>query len=312
MMVVALLLGPVVALVVAPGEVNAALVNASNGLINDTTQNLTWVSDANLFQTQAIQSGDATAFVNTIVSDASGLFTGYVVTAGDFSISNVLTNNPNGVMDWWAAQAWVHYLNVTNFKGYSNWRLPTTVQSLSSIGFPDGIGSDPGPSSSEMAHLFYTDLGQVAGSSVGSNPGLFINVQASSSNSAYWSGTTLEPYNAFLFSPWNGYQGNSFSLNGIAYAMVVRDGQVPIPPPVSQQLAALLKEVTGVGPGKSLANKVELAQTYYAAKDVQATCAMLTAFVNEVEAQAGKKIGNTLDAKLIADANAIEDAIGCQ
>jgi hypothetical protein len=82
-------------------------------------------------------------------------------------------------------------------------------------------------------------------------------------------------------------------------------------PPVSPLLAALVTEVTGVGPGKSLANKVALAQTYYAAKDVQATCAVLTGFVNEVKAQAGKKIAHTLDAKLIADANAIETAIDC-
>ena len=38
---------------------------------------------------------------------------------------------------------------------------------------------------------------------------------------------------------------------------------------------------------------------------------MLTAFVNEVQAQDGKKIDQTLDAKLIADAEAIEAAIGC-
>ena len=60
-----------------------------------------------------------------------------------------------------------------------------------------------------------------------------------------------------------------------------------------------------------MANKVALAQTYYAAKDVQATCAVLTGFVNEVKAQAGKKIAHTLDAKLIADANAIETAVDC-
>jgi hypothetical protein len=76
-------------------------------------------------------------------------------------------------------------------------------------------------------------------------------------------------------------------------------------------LADLHANVGGVGPGKSLANTVALAQTYYAAGDVLATCPMLTAFVNEVEAQAGKKIGQVLDAKLSADAEAIETAIGC-
>jgi hypothetical protein len=85
--------------------------------------------------------------------------------------------------------------------------------------------------------------------------------------------------------------------------------QVTMTSPVS--LAELHTEVTGIGPGGSLANKVALAQTYYAAKDIQATCAMLRAFVHEAEPQAGKKIGHVLDAKLIADAQAIEVAIGC-
>ena len=80
---------------------------------------------------------------------------------------------------------------------------------------------------------------------------------------------------------------------------------------VSQQLAALQTEVTGVGPGESLASKVEQALTQYAAKDLQATCGTLAAFVNETEAQAGKKIGQALAEKLITDAQAIETAISC-
>ncbi|HME39925.1 MAG TPA: hypothetical protein VKG63_13305 [Steroidobacteraceae bacterium] len=77
------------------------------------------------------------------------------------------------------------------------------------------------------------------------------------------------------------------------------------------QLAALLTEVSGIGPGRSLTHKVTAAQAYYAASDTEATCAMLAGFVNEVRAQNGKKIGQTLDAKLIANADAIEAAIGC-
>ncbi|HLZ99331.1 MAG TPA: hypothetical protein VKP66_15465 [Steroidobacteraceae bacterium] len=76
-------------------------------------------------------------------------------------------------------------------------------------------------------------------------------------------------------------------------------------------LANLLKEVTGVGPGKSLANDIELMQAYYAANDVQAACAVLTGFVNEVKAQNGKKIGPTSDAQIISDAHALEVALGC-
>src|SRR5450756_686442 len=102
--------------------------------------------------------------------------------------------------------------------------------------------------------------------------------------------------------------GTMGSLTGGTYDTSMSTGvlglQVTMTSPVS--LATLLTEVTGVGPGRSLARKVALAQTYYAAKYVQSTCAMLTAFENEVEAQAGKKIDRALDAKLIADANAIE------
>jgi hypothetical protein len=90
------------------------------------------------------------------------------------------------------------------------------------------------------------------------------------------------------------------------------------PPPAAseqqsqqQQLTALLEEVMDVGPGKSLASKVAVALAHYLAKDAQAACAMLNAFVNEVEAQAGKKISRALEEKLVADAQAIEAAIGC-
>ena len=76
-------------------------------------------------------------------------------------------------------------------------------------------------------------------------------------------------------------------------------------------LAKLLKEVTGVGPGKSLANDIELIQTYYAANDVQAACAVLTGFVDEVKAQNGKRIGPTFDAQILSDAHALDVAIGC-
>jgi hypothetical protein len=83
------------------------------------------------------------------------------------------------------------------------------------------------------------------------------------------------------------------------------------PPPVSQELGALLQEVTGVGPGKSLAAKVMAAQAYYAASNTQATCAVLAALVNEVIAQNEKMIGQQLDAKIITDTRTIKTALGC-
>ena len=104
---------------------------------------------------------------------------------------------------------------------------------------------------------------------------------------------------------------NSSGASTLFYGSISSLSINPPPPSQHQQLAELLTEVTGEGPGKSLANKVEQALTQYAAKDLQATCAPLAAFVNEAEAQAGKKIGQALAEKLITDAQAIETAIGC-
>jgi hypothetical protein len=221
---------------------NAALAPVAGGaLVSDSSQNLTWISDGNLFLTQLNQSGDPSTLVGAIVSSANGMFSNYTVSAGDF----VTTGANAGMMDWWAAQAWVHYLGVTSYLGYSDWRLPRTVNSPSSIGFPDGGPGNPSVSSSEMAGLFYGELGQVAGTSLGGSPGPFTNVQASDTSSYYWS-TLFNPYNAFLFSPANGYQSNSFNLNGVAYAWAVRDGQVVASVPEPSTYALMLGSLCGV------------------------------------------------------------------
>jgi hypothetical protein len=79
----------------------------------------------------------------------------------------------------------------------------------------------------------------------------------------------------------------------------------------SAALDALLKEVTGLGPGSSLVNKVMLAETYYAVPDVPSTFSVLTGVLNEVNAQTAKKISVTKAAKITSDTQAIDTAIGC-
>jgi phospholipase/lecithinase/hemolysin len=73
----------------------------------------------------------------------------------------------------------------------------------------------------------------------------------------------------------------------------------------------LLADVTGVGPGKSLAGKVMDAQADYLAQDTQASCSMLSAFGKEVSAQKGKRIPAQLATSLLDDAGDIQTAIGC-
>lgn len=67
----------------------------------------------------------------------------------------------------------------------------------------------------------------------------------------------------------------------------------------------------GVGPGTSLVDKVALAQASYASGDIAGTCRKLTDYINQVNAQTGKKIPAATAAGLIAQANAIKAEIGC-
>jgi hypothetical protein len=102
---------------------------------------------------------------------------------------------------------------------------------------------------------------------------------------------------------------NAYDQTGVHYGLVT-SWSVSVPGPATM-LQDLAESVEGVGPGRSLADKVALAQTYFAVPDVQATCAVLTDFLAEVHAQFGKKLANDLAEKLSADAQAIKAAIGC-
>jgi hypothetical protein len=80
---------------------------------------------------------------------------------------------------------------------------------------------------------------------------------------------------------------------------------------VADLLAGLLGDVADVGPGTSLASKVRAAQGAYTAGRESAACEILGAFINEVEAQAGKHIPIDSANALIAAAGAIKDAMAC-
>jgi hypothetical protein len=219
---------------------HAALTSVDGGLgVYDSTNNVTWTSNANLFASQYSN-------VSTIVTDANsanggaGLASGMVV-AGNFSST--------GQMTWAAANAWVYYLDVTNYGNSTHWALPTTVDSLSSAGFPNGVGSNPSQSSSQMAELFYGGLGQVALSSITTtNNGaagynLFSNVQSA----VYWSGTQYSavPTSAWFFDSLFG--GQNLILKGNEnFALAVSPGQVSaVPLPAAAWL--LLSGLAGLG-----------------------------------------------------------------
>jgi probable HAF family extracellular repeat protein len=81
--------------------------------------------------------------------------------------------------------------------------------------------------------------------------------------------------------------------------------------PVASLFESLIDSVAGIGPGKSLQNKLEKALAQYLAHDQKGTCSSLNGFVHEVNAQDGKKIEPSMAAQLIRQAGSISSVIGC-
>ena len=78
-----------------------------------------------------------------------------------------------------------------------------------------------------------------------------------------------------------------------------------------EQLTDLGAAVAGVGPGHSLADKVTAIEGYVAANVTLDACAMLGAFISEVNAQTGKKLSTAQTASFVTQAQDIEAALGC-
>jgi len=80
----------------------------------------------------------------------------------------------------------------------------------------------------------------------------------------------------------------------------------------SDLLASLVTATKkATGPGSSLSAKVQQAQSYLNAADVTDTCTALTGFINEVQAQAGKKIPIATAGQLTTAAKQVRTALGC-
>ncbi|HEX6023484.1 MAG TPA: HYR domain-containing protein, partial [Solirubrobacter sp.] len=79
----------------------------------------------------------------------------------------------------------------------------------------------------------------------------------------------------------------------------------------SDQLTDLRTAVDGIGPGYSLINKISDVQAALLDNDVPGACSILSAFVNEVQAQSGKKIPAGTAASLVADATRIRAVLAC-
>ena len=189
------------------GLAQGALVNAGNGLINDTTQNLVWTQDANLAATET------------------------------FGVSGI---NADGTMTWDKAKEWIKAMNLANYKGYNDWRLYQVTDTgprlrpgllrhrlrlehrsvheragafwygtLGNIAFMDTSGNYPQPG--WKAQNF--------------NKGPFTNLDGV----FYWSGTeyAVSPFDrAWAFFTLDGDQSAALKARP-QYGWAVRSGQVP-------------------------------------------------------------------------------------
>lgn len=177
----------------------------------DTSLDITWLADAN-----------------------------YVKTSGRHS---------NGRNIWFHQNNWANNLDVHGVKG---WRLPTIIDTgnigcdYSDLGGTDcGYNVDTG--TSEMAHLWFETLGNLAYNDTSgnsnqpgwglTNTGPFENLQ----DGVYWSGTEYAPNpvnEAWAFNAIYGYQGYTVK-SATYYAWAVRSGDVghvPIPVPAAVML----------------------------------------------------------------------------
>ncbi len=117
-------------LLLCSAPVYADLINRGNGLIYDTDLNVTFLQNANLAATQT------------------------------FGVPGI---DSGGWMTWYTANSWIAAMNVANYKGYDDWRLPASN---------DNAGYY---STSDMGHLYYLELGGVAAMGY-STAGPFINL----------------------------------------------------------------------------------------------------------------------------------------
>jgi hypothetical protein len=95
---------------------------------------------------------------------------------------------------------------------------------------------------------------------------------------------------------------------GSAVDLVVSTGPAP---GVDALYNALRNYVSTLGPGTSLVDKVNRSQAAYAQGNISRACRLLTDLTREAKAQSGKKLSRTQAEKVIADARAIQAAIGC-
>jgi hypothetical protein len=191
------------------GAAQAALVDRGGGLIYDTDLNVTWLADANYAKTSGY--------------DADGLMTWSQATA-------------------WAAN--LSYFDSVRNVTYDDWRLPTSADTGAAGFHCTYSGTDCGfnvdPASSEMAHLFFVELGNTSayttggvykGGATGVNWGLVNKGPFTNFQLRYWSGRDYapQPFDELSFDTYFGWQYFEDRFTNLS-VLAVRPGDVAAVP----------------------------------------------------------------------------------
>ncbi|HEG42973.1 MAG TPA: DUF1566 domain-containing protein [Phycisphaerales bacterium] len=187
-------------------SVHALLIDRGGGLIYDDVLDITWLQDASYAQTS-----------------------GY---------------DADGWMAWSNAVTWAenlsYYDSVRDYT-YTDWRLPHALPvngvsydfTYSNDGSTD-VGINISSPNSELGYMYYTELGNSAGSPSAPNAGPFINLQSN----WYWASPEgLDPGTGVIFAFHDGRQLFNDALIP-EYAWAVRDGDV-VPEPATLLLLGL-------------------------------------------------------------------------
>lgn len=198
----------------------------STVFLYDTTLNVTWLADANLAATE------------------------------DFGVRFI---DPTGYTDADSALKWIGAMNVADYLGFNDWRLPNTLQPDSSCVKQGTRISFLNCSGSEMGHLFYNELGGMANQDIATthntNYSLFKNFQ--SQGFVYWSGTQAGSQgrgSTWEFDFGKGSQFSGSNGNG-AFMLAVRPGDVLAAVPEPSTYALMLAGLAVLGAGAATRRK---------------------------------------------------------
>lgn len=135
---------------------------------------------------------------------------------------NITWTNPAQLAQTWdVAQQWISQLNISNYMGFSNWRLPTGDSCL-------GYNC----TGSEMGHLFFNELGGEGHADISLHHNANFSLFPSLYGQQYWTGTSYAPDTRlayfFTFTVGASVEINK-SAQGI-HGWAVRDGDVVTAP----------------------------------------------------------------------------------